>query len=259
MTALRAAGKGVFAAADLLHRPPSGPRVLIYHQVGAGLGRQMEVSYDDFVWQLDWLADNREVITIADAIVRWNEPGAHRLAVITFDDGYRDTHHAAFPALKERGMPFTLYLSTSHMEGEGRQGAEPLTWDQVEEMMSSGLLTLGSHTHTHLDLRTADSRRVEEELAGADALITSRLGVVPRHFAYPWGYWSELADRHVRARYESATLGSPHRPESTGDPYLIHRFPVQLSDRRVWFSRRLIGGLLLEEKLRRRIRGYSGP
>lgn len=259
MTALRAAAKGVFAAADLLHRLPTGPRLLIYHQVGAELGRQMEVTRQDFAWQLDWLADNREVTTIADAIVRWNEPDAHRLVVITFDDGYRDTHQAAFPALKERGMPFTLYLSTSHMAGEGRRGEESLTWDQVEEMMSSGLLTLGSHTHTHLDLRTADSGRVEEELARADGLITSMLGVVPRHFAYPWGYWSEVADRHVRARYESATLGSPHRPESTWDPYMIHRFPVQLSDRRVWFSRRLIGGLLLEEKLRRRIRGYTGP
>lgn len=260
MTALRVVGKAVFAAADLLHRTPTGPRVLIYHQVGAGLQRQMEVGREDFLWQLDWLVHNREVVPIAEAIERWNEPESDRLVVITFDDGYRDTHRVAFPALRDRGLPFTLYLSTAHMEtGDGPQGAEPLTWGEVAEMVESGLVTVGSHTHTHLDLRVAEPDRVKEEMSKADDLIGERLGITPRHFAYPWGYWSEVADNEVRRRYDSATLGSPHRPGMRGDPYLMHRFPVQLSDRRVWFRRRLIGGLLLEEKVRRRIRGYAGP
>ena len=32
-----------------------GPRILIYHQVDAGLGRQMEVTKDAFIAQLDWM------------------------------------------------------------------------------------------------------------------------------------------------------------------------------------------------------------
>lgn len=260
MTALRGAGKAVFAAADLLHRRPNGPRVLIYHQVGAGLRRQMEVSYDDFVWQLDWLADNREVTSLDNAILRWADDGAENLVVITFDDGYRDTHRVAFPALAERRLPFTIYLSTSHIEtGEGRPGAEPVRWHEVSEMMESGLVTLGSHTHTHVDLRMSPPHQVEHELNTSDELITSNLGVRPRHFAYPWGYWSRVADRYVRERYDSAALGSRYEATNSADPHLLHRVPVQLSDRRMWFRRRLARGLLLEERVRRRLRGYSGP
>lgn len=260
MTALRAAAKGTFAAADMLHRTPNGPRVLIYHQVGAGLGRQMEVSYDDFVWQLDWLADNRDVTSLGDAIARWDHDDAEQMVVITFDDGYQDTHRVAFPALAERKLPFTIYLCTSHMETrEGRPGAEPLRWDEVSQMMESGLVTLGSHTHTHPDLRTASADQVERELSTSDGLMISKLGVAPRHFAYPWGYWSEVADPYVRARYDSAALGSRHHAINPTDPHLLHRVPVQLSDRRVWFKRRLAGGLLLEERVRRRLRGYTGP
>lgn len=260
MTVGRTVGKAVFAAADLLRRSPDGPRLLIYHQVGSDLGRQMEVTREDFLWQLDWLAEHREVVTLDEALRRWRAAGAHRLVVLTFDDGYRDTHRVAFPALKERGMPFTLYLSTSHMErGEGEVGAEPLTWDETASMVESGLVTIGSHTHSHLDLRTASAQRVEDEVGRADELIATRLGVVPRHFAYPWGYWAEAADHVVRARYESAALGSAHKQSHVPDHHLLHRFPVQLSDGRIWFGRRLAGGFMMEEKVRRRLRGYSGP
>jgi len=260
MTVLRGAGKAVFAAADLLHRRPNGPRVLIYHQIGAGLGRQMEVSFDDFVWQLDWLADNREVTSLDDAILRWAADRSENLVVITFDDGYQDTHRVAFPALAERKLPFTIYLSTSHMEkGESRPGAEPLRWSEVAEMVESRLVTLGSHTHTHVDLRKSTPDQVEHELGTSDELIMSNLGVKPRHFAYPWGFWSRVADPYVRDRYDSAALGSRHRATNVPDPYLLHRVPVQLSDRRMWFKRRLARGLLFEERLRRRLRAYSGP
>lgn len=260
MTLGRTVGKAVFAAADLLLRSPEGPRLLIYHQVGSGRGRQMEVTREDFLWQLDWLTEHREVTTLDQALEGWEDPEAHRLVVLTFDDGYRDTHSVAFPALKERDIPFTLYLSTSHMEtGELEEGAVPLTWDETASMVESGLVTIGSHTHNHIDLRTVSADRAEDELGQADELIVSKLGVVPRHFAYPWGYWAEAADGVVRARYESAALGSAYKSRNSTDRHQLHRFPVQLSDGRIWFGRRLAGGFLIEEKVRRRLRGYSGP
>ena len=30
------------------------------------------------------------------------------------------------------------------------QGAPALTWDQLREMVDSGLCTVGNHTHTHV-------------------------------------------------------------------------------------------------------------
>ena len=79
--------------------------------------------------------------------------------VLTFDDGFEDVYDNAFPLLRERGIPFVLYLSTLPIEtGEPLNlhypEARPLMWDQINEMIDSGLVTVGAHTHTHPDLRT---------------------------------------------------------------------------------------------------------
>ncbi len=263
MTLLRTSAKALFAAADVFVPTPSGPRILIYHQVGAGLGRQMEVTTADFERQLDWLADNREVVDLRTAFDRWTDHDSEHLVVLTFDDGYRDTFETAFPRLERRGMPFVLYLATESIEtGQPlgpRAGAEPLSWAMIESMMSSGLLTIGAHTHTHLDLRDVPRIEVEREIALSNDLIADRLGIAPLHFAYPWGYWSEVADPVVRDRYKTAVLGGSPHPHPTPPPHRLHRYPVQLGDGVAFFKARLSGGLLLEESVRRRMRGYSGP
>ncbi|MDX1469020.1 MAG: polysaccharide deacetylase family protein [Acidimicrobiia bacterium] len=261
MSLVRAAAKGLFVAVDLLLPTRRGPRVLIYHCVGLNTGRQMEVSVDDFEWQMKWLAEHREVVSLDTALERWYEPDSDRLVVLTFDDGYRSVHQNAFPTLTALRFPFVIYLSTGLLErGRDDSDVAAVEWRSVLQMLESGLLTVGSHTHNHSDLRHLDSHAIEEELRISDGLIAERLGVRVEHFAYPWGYWSPEGDRIVRSRYATAALGSPGMRSSTShDQHLMHRFPIQLSDGRLWFSGRLKRGLVMEEEVRRRLRGYAGP
>ena len=263
MSVIRTVAKGLFAAGDLFLATPKGPRILIYHQIGAGLGRQMEVSEEAFRRQLDWLIEKRRVVSLDVALKDWGRPASNEMVVLTFDDGYVDTHTRAFPLLKERGLPFVLYLATESIESGQtlgpKTGAEPLVWSMIRDMVASGLLTIGSHTHTHRDLRDVPRIEVEREIALSNDLIADRLGISPLHFAYPWGYWSEVADPVVRERYKTAVLGGSPRPHPAPPPHRLHRYPVQLGDGVAFFKARLSGGLLLEESVRRRIRGYNGP
>lgn len=217
----------------------------------------MEVKSRDFGKQLDWLAQNRNVVDIDTALSRWEDPNSDRMVVLTFDDGYRDTYTTAFPLLQERGFPFTLYLSTESVETGRALGpspqADPLRWSDVEAMLASGLVTIGSHTHRHRDLRLSDSDEIEYELTVSDALIAERVGVVSRHFAYPWGYWSAQADALVRERYDSAVLGGSPRPHPRPGAHEVHRYPVQLDDGFTFFKARVTGGLALEEWVRHRL------
>jgi len=257
---LRQASKAVFAGLDMLVHPADGPRVLIYHQIGGGSGLEMEVEVDTFQWQLDWLSDNCRVVDLEGALSRPDERGV----VLTFDDGYQSVHDLAFPLLVERRLPFTLYVTTDPIE-TGRPlrehpGSNPLSWEQIKSMMGTGLLTIGAHTHTHPDFRVIGAEAVERELSISNELLDRRLGVTPRHFAYPWGYWSEAADPHVRVRFATAALGSRlPRERWRYDSHLIHRVPVQASDGTRWFKKRIESGLVFEESVRRRLRGYEGP
>ncbi|NNF64308.1 MAG: polysaccharide deacetylase family protein [Acidimicrobiia bacterium] len=243
--------------------PLRGPRILIYHQIGAGLGREMEVSLSAFKAQMDWLADNGEIVDLETALATRTQPGTENQYVLTFDDGYDDMFRLAYPLLLDRQLPFTLYLTT-HPTESGEPlfpggSAEPITWDQVKTMRESGLMTLGAHTHRHGDMRTTSRGEAREDLERSNELIESRTGERPRHFTYPWGYWSADADPVVRDLYVSATVGSGVGSGDQADEFKVNRIPVQLSDGVVFFKRKMHRGLQAEDKLRRKLRGYAGP
>lgn len=256
--AVRQFSKALFAAADSLAQPLEGARILIYHQIGGGSGLEMEVDPEDFRRQVDWLASRFEMKDIDSALAAPESPAV----VLTFDDGYRSVFDLAFPLLKERGWPFLVYLTTQPVETSrplrNHLGAEPLSWEMLRVMRDSGLLTIGAHTHSHPDLRLLSEGSIISEMDESDELISQRLGLHPRHFAYPWGYWSELADRLTRSRYATAALGARLPWTWKQDGHLLYRLPVQASDRS-WFNRRVSSGLLFEEWTRRRLRGYHGP
>lgn len=256
---LRQLAKAVFAVGDVLSPSLSGPRILIYHQIGGGSGLEMEVHPDDFRGHLDWLSGRFPVVHLDDALAA----PADDTVVLSFDDGYASLFHVAFPLLVERRLPFTLYLTTEPVETgvalRDHVGAEPLTWRMTKEMMDSGLMTVGAHTHTHPDFRFIDAAGAAAEIDVSNDLISARLGIEPVHFAYPWGYWSKGTDAAIRSRYRSAALGSPLPRPGPFDPHLPYRLPVQLSDGSRWFGPRVRQGLLLEEAVRRRLRGYAGP
>ena len=148
--AARKASKAAFAAADLFLGDWPGPRILIYHQIGAGSGRQMDLSPEMFRGHVKWLLDHGRIVGFGDALSAADDPESNRQFVLTFDDGYADFYENGFPLLREQGIPFTLYLTSGHIETGDllHPGDRPLTWDQVDEMLASGLVTLGAHTHT---------------------------------------------------------------------------------------------------------------
>ncbi|HKX76656.1 MAG TPA: polysaccharide deacetylase family protein [Acidimicrobiia bacterium] len=207
------------------------------------------------------MAAHGRVVGLEEAIGRVADSSLSDHFVLTFDDGYAGVWTHAFPLLRERGWPFTIYLTTHPIESQKSlfdAGDRPLTWDQIATMMETGLVTVGAHTHTHPDLRNSSDDRTIEELSLSDDLIEQRLGRLPQHFAYPWGYWSPQAHRLVRARYTSAALGSGPADVTGLAEGTFHRIPVMASDGPLLFRRRMFGGFRLEDQMRRLVKGYDG-
>jgi hypothetical protein len=128
-------------------------------------------------------------------------------------------------------------------------GFRPLSWSQLEEAVSTGLVTVGAHTHTHANLSGAGEPVCEEEMGRSKELIEDRLTRPCRHFAYPWAVSSPIADRVVRRLFDSAAVGA-WRTNRRGrlDPYRLGRTPILRSDGRMLF-RAKVRGLLDGEAL----------
>ena len=240
-SALQAAARKAIKAAALppgLARPrrPGDVVVLLYHTVGAG-GGEIDLPARVFERQLAALAARERVLTLDQALAGDPRGGV----VLTFDDGYRDFYDRVLPLLDRFRLPAVLYLATS-LVGEPSQGR--LSWSQLREAVASGLVTVGSHTHTHADLSRASEKDAEEEMARSKSLIEDHLGVPCRHFAYPWAVGSAAAGRAARRLFASAALDA-WRTNRRGalDPWNVGRIPVLRSDGMAFFHAKVRGWL----------------
>jgi len=64
--------------------------------------------------QLDWIAGRFRITTLDEigSHLESGEPFDERLAAITFDDGYADLYHNAFPILRRKGHPAAVFVVT---------------------------------------------------------------------------------------------------------------------------------------------------
>ena len=231
--------KQVLAQGDRVLKPDPGVTVLIYHRVGGGSTSEVDLDVDAFRAQLEHLRDHHTVVSLDDAVTLLAEPGTttattagpnadptERTVVITFDDGTADFCDHAVPALVEFDLPATLYVAT-HFIDSGEPfpwGAPPATWAGLRDAATTGLVTIGSHTHTHALLdRVADAggSTIGDELDRSIELIGEHIGTTPAHFAYPKALpGSDAAEAEVRRRFSpprSPGVGSinPAVPTST--------------------------------------------
>ena len=250
-----AAIKWLSAISDLAMGRRRGPRILIYHQVGARSGLEMDLEPEAFEMQLDWMTERGEIVDLDTALARWDTPGSDRLYVLTFDDGHLSLFENAFPLMVHRRVPFTLYVTTAPLESDGRLHGDErmalMSWDHLRAMQRSGLMTVGAHGHLHLDARIHPQSVLAEDIQRCNDLLMKRLGVEPRHFAYPWGHRSDAAEVLVKQHYHSAAIGSQAYPGGRIDIHRISRIPVMYSDgSAALFIRKMWGGFRLEAMLR---------
>jgi peptidoglycan/xylan/chitin deacetylase (PgdA/CDA1 family) len=240
--------------------------VLIYHRVGAGQGREMDLPAARFAQHLRMLRSRVEVVSLPEGLARLSGgPPPRDLVAVSFDDGYREVYTHAWPVLRDLRVPFTAFLPTGFMDGTSpapiRPGAAdrgapplPLTWDQVGEMAGEGLLTVGSHSVTHTDFDRLSRDAAEHEAATSRELLTSRTGADVDLFAYPRAVVAHEDVVASHYRYAVAADGVKNLAHGL-DPRRLARTPVRGSDGTFFLRRRLQGMAPLEDRVYAWLRG----
>lgn len=117
---------------------------------------------------------------------------ADRCVALTFDDGFADNYHEAFPLLKKYAARATIYLASEIGD------IEALTPAQIAEMHASGLVEFGAHTLHHVNLTRLSATEAAAEIAGSKKRVTELAGEC-RSFAYPFGRFSAEHEAMVKA------------------------------------------------------------
>lgn len=248
--------KPLAASADRLRPRRHGVVVLLYHRVGARTEVEVDLPTSLFERQMEALAETGRAVTLDRAleVLAGSEPPTLDPVVVTFDDGTADFAELAVPIMVRHGVPATLYLATDFIE-RGRsfpdQG-KPLSWTALGDVVAGGGVTVGSHTHTHALLDRLGPADVASELDRSSGLIEDRLGLPAQHFAYPKAVpGSPAAEIEVRRRFRSAALsGTRVNRYGDSDAHRLARSPIQVSDGMRWYTRKLEGGMGLEDVVR---------
>lgn len=212
--------------------------VLTYHSLDRS-GSPVSIEPDVFEEHVDWLASGQVEVTDLPQLLEL--PSGTDAVAVTFDDGFRNFATEAWPLLRERRLPVTLFVVSGHAGGVNDWGTREerrhvpelplLDWRELGELADEGV-ALGSHTVTHPDLSQLEVEAVEEEVVGSADRIEAETGHRPRCFAYPYGRAGTAAGRCVREHYRVACT-TAHRALGDGDPpHLVPRLEARYFSRR---------------------------
>jgi len=195
--------------------------ILTYHSIDPS-GSPISVDPRAFRRHVEWLAGSAVRAVPLESLLA--EPDEADAVALTFDDALESFAREAWPALRENGIPVTVFVPTDHAGrdnawGGAKQPGVPsfavLDWDALGRLAEEGV-TLGSHTRSHPDLTALDDGRLADEIEGAARALESRTGRRPRSFAYPYGRHDERAVRAAGRVHELACT-TELRPLKTGD------------------------------------------
>ena len=130
-----------------------GLTVFTYHDVGdsqsafvrgAGIGIPPAL----FRRQVEWIANQFEVIS-ANRLLTGGLPVDRRLAMITFDDGWRGTFEQALPILEELRLPSTIFLNMAAIGGAAPLASARLSFRQEDPAFRAAMAAAGFAPPAH--------------------------------------------------------------------------------------------------------------
>ena len=202
--------------------------ILTYHSIDDS-GSVLSIRPDVFRLQAKWLASGPvRVLPLAE--IQAAPRAGHALA-LTFDDGFENFALNAWPVLRERELPVTLFVVTDRVgkTNDWKSMDLPklplLDWEELGRLAEEGV-ALGSHTRTHADLTRLEASRMEDEVAGSAERIKRETGVRPVSFAYPFGRHDDAATEAVRRAFEWACTTELRPIDRSDYPHLLPRLDM---------------------------------
>lgn len=196
--------------------------------------KHTNISSKKFAEQLDTLKkDGYRFVPLSSVIsaLKAKKPIEDKTLVITVDDAYRSFYEHGFPILKERKIPFTLFVYTDAINNRYK---DYMSWDQIKEITQNGG-DAQLHSHMHKDLTKLSSEELKKDTLEGIASFEKNLGYKPKQYAIPFGTYNLAVKNSLKASgFEAIMTVDGGAVNLMSDIYQLERIAIdETSDYRL--------------------------
>ena len=213
----------LYSSAKLQNIEDFGVISLMYHRFEENKYPSTNIRLNDFKKHLMAVEkSNINFINPKNFEDELNKNKTQRKILLTIDDGFTSFYEKAWPILKEKKIPFILFVSTREV------GAfNYMTWDQIKELSDESFVEIGNHSHTHEYLVDENYDFIKADIEKSISIFKEKLGNNSSFFSYPFGEYSlEFKDIIKSLGFKYAFGQHSGVIDETKNFYELPRFPI---------------------------------
>ncbi len=145
-----------------------------------------------------------------------------RKVLLTIDDGLLSFYENAWPILREKKIPFILFVNTREVGSFNY-----MNWSQILEIYNSELVEIGNHSHSHEYLVDESPEIIKNDILKSIEIFNKKLGKNSDFFSYPFGEYSDEFKKIIKGLGFKYAFGQHSGViDETKDLWELPRFPI---------------------------------
>lgn len=141
--------------------------------------------------------------------------------LLTIDDAFESFYINAWPYLREKKIPFILFVST---EPIGKKGY--MNWEQIKDIQKYDFVKIGNHSHSHEYLVNYTIKDFKKDINLSIKIFKDNLGYNPIFFSYPFGEYSFEQKKFIMENFNFAFGQQSGVIDANKDYFELPRFPI---------------------------------
>ncbi len=195
----------------------------MYHRFEENKYPSTNIRINDFKKHIEIIEQNNiKFINPKDFENELKNNKLQRKILLTIDDGFLSFYDNAWPILKEKKIPFILFVSTREI------GAfNYMSWDQIKELGKEDFVEIGNHSHTHEYLVDESNEFIKKDIEKSIKIFKQNLGKNSHFFSYPFGEYSIDFKNIIKDLNFKYAFGQHSGVmDETKDLYELPRYPI---------------------------------
>jgi len=196
---------------------------LMYHRFEENKYPSTNIKIDDFKKQLEIIQNqNINFVNPKNFEQSLNLKKNDRKVLLTIDDAFLSFYENAWPILREKKIPFILFVNTREVGSFNY-----MNWIQIKELYKEDFVEIGNHSHSHEYLIDESPSVIREDISQSIRIFKKKIGNNSLFFSYPFGEYS-LAFKNIIKSLDFKYAFGQHSGviDGTKDFFELPRFPI---------------------------------